>query len=178
MSQRNSGYERKERDLYETPEWVTKVIIPHIPSDAVVWEPACASGHMAFPLKAKYASDLVTMYGESGVDFLTAKMPDDCTAIVTNPPFNKMAEAFIRRALTLTKDVKGFVAMLLPVDFDSAKTRRDIFSDCAAFSKKVVLTKRIMWFEGTSSPSANHAWFVWDWRHSGPAEIHYAFVEK
>lgn len=178
MSQRNSGYERKERDLYETPEWVTHVIMPHLPADAVIWEPACASGQMAFPLKAKYASDIVTMYGETGLDFLTAPMPDDCTAIVSNPPFNKMAEAFIRRALELTKDVKGVVAMLLPVDFDSAKTRRDIFSDCAAFSKKIVLTKRIMWFAGgTSSPSANHAWFLWDWSHEGPPQLHYAFVK-
>jgi len=31
MSQRDSGYERKERDLYETPAWVTEAVIPHLP---------------------------------------------------------------------------------------------------------------------------------------------------
>ena len=30
MSQRHSGYVRKERDLYETPEWVTEALIPHL----------------------------------------------------------------------------------------------------------------------------------------------------
>lgn len=31
MSQRDSGYQRKERDAYETPEWVTLALIPHLP---------------------------------------------------------------------------------------------------------------------------------------------------
>jgi hypothetical protein len=31
MSQRDSGYERKERDLYETPEWVTTTRAPDLP---------------------------------------------------------------------------------------------------------------------------------------------------
>lgn len=44
MSQRDSGYERKERDLYETPEWVTLALVPHL-RRAInsVWEPAAAS---------------------------------------------------------------------------------------------------------------------------------------
>lgn len=182
MAQRNSGYERKERDLYETPTWVTGVLLPHIPKGAVIWEPACATGRMANVLKAKYASDIVTSYGDDGVDFLgvsTLSGREDCTAIITNPPFAKMAESFIRHALGLTKDVNGFVAMLLPIDFDSAKTRRDIFADCPAFSRKIVLTKRIVWFDkgdGTSNPSANHAWFCWDWTQKGPPVISYAFV--
>ena len=45
MSQRDSGYERKERDLYETPEWVTEALLPHLPTiGEVVWEPACGGG--------------------------------------------------------------------------------------------------------------------------------------
>jgi hypothetical protein len=31
MSQRERGYERKERDCYEIPEWVTDARIPHVP---------------------------------------------------------------------------------------------------------------------------------------------------
>jgi len=47
MSQRDSGYQRKERDLYETPAWVTDALIPHLPtSDCVVWEPAAGGGKM------------------------------------------------------------------------------------------------------------------------------------
>jgi hypothetical protein len=31
MSQRDSGYERKERDPYETPEWVTDPVNEYTP---------------------------------------------------------------------------------------------------------------------------------------------------
>ena len=31
MSQRESGYQRKPLDQYETPPWVTLALIPHLP---------------------------------------------------------------------------------------------------------------------------------------------------
>jgi len=47
VSQRNSGYERKERDLYETPPWVTEALLPHAQSiNGDIWEPAAGSGKM------------------------------------------------------------------------------------------------------------------------------------
>src|SRR5690606_19298825 len=47
MSQRDSGYARKERDLYETPAWVTEALIPHLPRfPKLIWEPAAGSGKM------------------------------------------------------------------------------------------------------------------------------------
>jgi hypothetical protein len=47
MSQRESGYERKERDLYETPAWVTLALLPHLPASIrTIWEPAAGSGQM------------------------------------------------------------------------------------------------------------------------------------
>ena len=45
--------------------------------------------------------------------------------------------------------------MLLRADYDSAKTRAHLFGACPAFSKKVVLTRRIKWFDGPCSPSEN-----------------------
>jgi len=69
----------------------------------------------------------------------------------------------------------GLIAMLLRTDFDRAKTRRHLFGDCVTFAKKLVLTKRIRWFEGSSgSPSFNHAWYLWDARHCGPPTLAYA----
>lgn len=181
MSQRNSGYERKERDLYETPEWVTLAIKVYIPEGAVVWEPACASGKIARVLLKDHivvGSDLVTDWGTPGVNFLhepvlpgikhdVRNLPLKANAIVTNPPFNKEAENFIRHGISLLKPVKGFMAMLLPVDFDSGKTRRDMFADCGGYAGKLVLTSRIVWFKPEpgakgKSPSQNHAWFMWD----------------
>ena len=65
--------------------------------------------------------------------------------------------------------------MLLRTDFDHAKTRQHLFANCEAFAKKLVLTRRIKWFEdGGSSPSFNHAWFIWDWQHEGPPTMAYS----
>ena len=67
------------------------------------------------------------------------------------------------------------VAMLLRTDFDHAASRAHLFADCATFAKKVVLTKRIRWFEGSKgSPSFNHCWMIWDREHRGPATLAYA----
>ena len=195
MSQRNSGYERKERDLYETPEWVTLAIKPYIPKDAVVWEPACASGKIASVLAEDhvvYSSDLVTNYnrGWPDTDFLQqSHLPVighsiKTDAIVTNPPFNRMAEKFIRHGIELLKPVNGWMAMLLPVDFDSGKTRKDMFGMCGGYAGKLVLTSRIIWFErddGTDNPSANHAWFMWDFskkRQTPRIYYHFKDAEK
>ncbi len=133
-----------------------------------------------FWCKRAYASDLVTDFGASGRDFLLSERPFGINTIITNPPFNKAAEAFIRHALNLMEPVNGFVAMLLPVDFDSGKTRRDMFADHPAFYKKLVLTSRIVWFEPEpgekkSGPSANHAWFCWDWNNSRKPTLEYLF---
>jgi hypothetical protein len=100
--------------------------------------------------------------------------PFGCDCILTNPPYD-IAPEFIRRALALMEPSRGQVMMLLRTDFDHAKTRRNLFADCPAFAKKLVLTKRIRWFqdERTASPSFNHAWFLWDWKHVGPPTLAY-----
>lgn len=182
MSQRDSGYARKERDLYETPEWVTDAVCKHIrlTVNGIIWEPAAGSGKMAKVLRSTLGgvreSDIST-----GVDFLTVS--DRCArehgiaAIVTNPPYDSATE-FCAHALRLMEPVAGVVAMLLRTDFDHAKSRSHLFRDCPAFAKKLVLTKRIVWFEPEpgakgKSPSFNHAWFIWDWQHEGAPTLAY-----
>lgn len=170
MSQRESGYARKERDLYETPEWVTAALCPHLHCDIRhIWEPAAGSGQMARALQATgrnvVSTDIVT-----GEDFLTTYMRGPFDAIVTNPPY-VLAKEFIERALSLPTRV---VAMLLRTDYDHAKTRAHLFAGCPTFSKKLVLTKRIVWFAGPkAAPSFNHAWYIWDKFHSGPPTLAY-----
>lgn len=168
MSQRDSGYARKERDAYETPEWVTLALVEHI-EYGHLWEPAAGGGKMVRALEtsefAVAASDI-----ETGTDFLkTDHMMNGSDAIVTNPPY-ELAQEFIEHALALRAKQ---VAMLLRTDFDHAKTRRHLFSD-PRFAKKIVLTRRIKWFEDSKGqPSFNHAWFIWDWKHSGPPILSY-----
>jgi len=182
VSQRNSGYERRKRDFYATPAWVTEALVPHIPERIEhVWEPACGDGAMAHPLTLAGFGVLATDIAEQGLmrfDFLGMEVPPCNTqAIITNPPY-ELATEFCERALMLTEANSGFVAILLRTDFDHAKSRTHLFRDCPAFAKKLVLMKRIVWFadengKPKASPSYNHAWYVWDWKHEGPPTIAY-----
>ena len=190
MSQRNSEYERKPNDLYETPRWVTEVLIDNLPRIAgKVWEPAAGNGSMARVLAENF--DVITSDVECPSpwpkelpcptvhDFFQEPITA-AEAIITNPPFTKgVCLPFVERALQLTEKHRGVVAMLQRVDWDSAKTRAHLFADHPAFAKKVVLRKRITWFveangKPRSSPSENHSWFIWDWLHAGPPTIAYA----
>lgn len=177
MSQRESGYARKERDLYETPEWVTEALRPHLPfiGRGPVWEPACGSGQMQKVLHSWF--DVLGSDIDLGRDFLTSDLQGSAVAIITNPPYDLGTE-FIEHALRLTEPKRGVVAMLMRTDFDHAKSRTHLFRDCPAFYKKLVLMKRIAWFveangKPKASPSFNHAWYIWDWKHEGPPTIAY-----
>lgn len=179
MSQRNSGYARKERDLYETPEWVTAALRPHMPRPvSEAWEPACGSGKMAKALASWCGSVTSSDIAQSqSFDFLKAELPGGVDAIITNPPY-EIAPEFVEHAIRLTESIGGMVAMLLRTDFDHAKSRSHLFGHCPAFAKKVVLTKRIVWFEPEPgakgrSPSFNHAWFIWDWKSEGAPTLAY-----
>jgi hypothetical protein len=83
MSQRDSGYERKDRDLYETPAWVTKELLSHLRACETVWEPAAGSGKMVGVLES-FAENVIATDIETGHVFREAERPAD--AIITNPP--------------------------------------------------------------------------------------------
>jgi hypothetical protein len=182
LSQRDSGYERKERDLYETPEWVTEALLPHLPRQLIhIWEPAQGSGKMCRVLEKALNKENASITGtdiEIGGNFFELSLiHPNMDAIITNPPY-ELATEFVEHALRLMEEPYGLVAMLLRTDFDHAKSRSYLFRDCPAFSKKVVLMRRIAWFveangKPKASPSFNHAWYIWDWRHEGPPTIAY-----
>lgn len=201
MSKRNSGQERRPRDAYETPAWVTRALVADLEmarilplnsatgEPLVIWEPAAGNGLMSGALAAcgyeVQASDIHAHPDCGACDFLSPAqswmmLGPRTGAIITNPPY-VLAEEFVDRALELMEPVRGLVAMLLSVDWDSAGTRRRLFRDCPAFRRKVVLLDRIVWFEqpdGKEAPSENHAWFVWDFRASTPPAISYAAMPK
>jgi hypothetical protein len=173
MSQRPSGYARQAHDQYFTPAWPTQALIPFLPAaPRHVLEPACGNGGIATPLAAAGYTVTCTDIAdpESPLDFLSMTSAA-CDLIITNPPFDTARE-FIEHALDLGV---GFVGMLLRIDYDSAKTRRHLFGDCPMFARKVVLTKRIVFFQRPgAAPSFNHAWFIWDRQHQGAPTISYA----
>jgi hypothetical protein len=163
MSQRASGYVRRPNEDYPTQAWVAKIIAEHLRVRErvhTIWEPAAGDGALAAALKDDGFRVVATT--DDFLAYIAAPEPVDC--VCSNPPYGAdgrglLACEFIRHALTLVP----VVAMLLRVDFDSAKTRKALFRDCPAFAGKIVLLDRIVWFDQPGAkPSENHAWFVWN----------------
>jgi hypothetical protein len=176
VSQRISGYARQGDDVYQTPEWATQLAVSYLRQQSCrhVWD--CANGpdsKMSQTLRGEGFQVTAT-----NNDFLAiCSVPhNDIDGIATNPPYGRngrLARQFIEHAHELVP----VVAMLLRVDFDSGKTRTNLFRDCPAFAGKIVLLDRIEWFtrrKGAPGPSENHAWYVWNRRHRGPPTIGYA----
>jgi hypothetical protein len=178
MGKHETGFERADRDLYPTPAWAVAALAEHFElADKSIWECAAGTGTMVEALKAAgaparaYCTDIIARdYPLDGLfDFTGGGNPPvpPVDLIVTNPPFgrgNRLAVKFIEAGLRRIVD-RGTLALLLPVDFDSAKTRSHLFRDNPYFTGKVVLTRRIVWFERNDgkkeAPKENHAWFIW-----------------
>jgi hypothetical protein len=171
MGKHGSQYARVERDLYPTPDWVVGALVEHVDLCGLrIWESACGDGRMAEALKthgaSTYATDIAGDYAEELFDFCSPGFPKGLgvpDGIVTNPPFSR-ANSFVDMGLTRIAS-GGFLALLLPTDFDSAVGRRRFFHDCPFFCARIVLTKRIVWFARSdgerAQPKENHAWFIW-----------------
>jgi hypothetical protein len=176
MSQRISGYQRIANDRYETIEpWPVMALLSQLPGIGWAWDPADdGDGHLIATLHRQGVKAI-----GSRPDFLSITEPPmaGVTDLITNPPLGparrgEQAVAFIRHALSLP--VRR-VAMLLPVDFDSASTRQDVFRFCSTFTGKLILLNRIRWITGsTGSPSTNHAWFLWDQDNIDAPTLRYA----
>lgn len=181
----NLGYDLIENQFYPTPEWVIdgliRVAVGHklLTIENQIWEPACGEGHLSKVLIKRgfdvYSSDLIYRgFSSNLLDFLTATECHGDT-IITNPPYGKLAEQFIRKAAELMRPVGGKVFMLLRNEYDSASTRRDLFGDNSRFAAKLTLTSRPKWIaNSTGSPRHNYAWFYWDFSkfHGLPSTLY------
>lgn len=187
MTQTVSGFVRQEADQYMTPEWAVESLFAVMPLYGHVWEPSCGQGAIVKvarrnPLVKVIATDINQDFSEDGCswDFLNPVIHDSylCPsqgpfAIITNPPYGKQgktAEKFVRIAVEITQVNHGRVAMLLPVEWDAAKGRRDLFEEFPSHVTKITLTERIRWTnlpQSKSGPTQNHAWFLWDHSRRG-----------
>lgn len=163
-----SKYERRENDLYETPEWVTRALLRHFPVQKHwrILEPAAGNHKIADVLREAGAGVItldIKTYDrphDFEQDFLTFNL-GRADAIITNPPYglqNRLAVWFVEHALASTD---GMVAMLLTAKFDFGKTRRRLFSDSTRFAAKINLIDRISWTGDGVTGTEDHAWYVW-----------------
>lgn len=178
-------YERRDHDFYATPPENVDCLHLAEPLDGTFWwEPACGTGNISKRVEeltgvGVCSTDLIDRgYGLGGKDFLLIeKAPEGITGIITNPPFDDLAEAFIRHAIDLMRPVNGKVIMFLRNEYDCGKTRRGLFNGKNPkypIAHKIVVTKRPRWIEGSKgSPRHSYAWFVWDFAHEGGAYISY-----
>lgn len=180
MTVRGADYKRRKLDDYPTPLEVIATLFDNVHIGPTIFDPACGKLNRVVAVarnmgKRAFGADII-----NGDDFFEPTVTHTRANIVTNPPYGDrrgtLALRFIERALELTKKNKTRVAMLLPIDFDSGKTRRHVFEH-PAFKLKLVLLDRIKWFNGQSG-STNHAWFIWDWTHKGPPVIKYATINR
>ena len=156
----NTAYKRNESDFYPTPPEATIALLDflEIPKDQKIWEPACGENHMVDVIKA-YGYDVIGTAIQTGVDFLTADMPDGIDWIITNPPFS-ISESFIMRCI---ENHRPF-ALLLKSHYWHAKRRLKLFRE---FSPKFILP--LSWRpdflfkkRGGGSPLMDVMWCVWD----------------
>jgi hypothetical protein len=191
-----SGYERRGRDFYATPTWVTEALLRHVRFRGPVWEPCCGTGAMSAVLTA-YCYEVVSTditdhgFGTPGIDFLAChSVPSGCRGIVTNPPYgdtgSHKAQArsssamldFVAHALTLTAMVRGQLALLVRLQWMAGRRAAELMTS-GPFAATIILTRRIQWFEmgeQTNTAQHHHAWVVFDHDHpsGSPPALLYA----
>ena len=179
---RRGDAERRHRNIadnfYPTPPEATRALLSVETFDGPIHEPACGEGHMARELSAAghtvVATDLNDRgYGSAGLDFLGQRVPL-ARHIVTNPPYGRgLADAFLRKALMLTRETGGKVAMLLNLSSLAEPTRTPLWRS-APPARLYAIDDVVCWPDPHRAPPAHftrqrYCWAVWTQDHKGPS---------
>lgn len=108
MSSTSRGKNVENDDFYATPIWVTKAILPYLPTDGAVLDPCCGEGAIldavqhrrptfGIELDATRTMTARTIHAVQHADALTVPWPD-APAVIMNPPFS-LAEKFVRKGI-------------------------------------------------------------------------------
>lgn len=181
MSQRGPRYERMRNEAYYTPPAAVRPLLSTLSlftlaTKYTLWECAAGAGHVAREFAGLcdvVATDIQPsrhqVFPVKPMDFLSDEplAVSNRLAIVTNPPYgeaNRLAIAFLRRALHLVSAKRGLVAMLLPFEFDAAGSRDEIVGGHPAFAAKITCAQRIRWLnlpQKKAGPMAHHSWYIY-----------------
>jgi len=146
------------RDRCYTPAYALDPLLPYLPADAVVWEPAAGAGHLVRALEAAgrsvYASEIA-----HGDNFYTHTPPVAWGVQVTNPPFSSKYH-WIEHSYALGRPW----ALLLPLETLGAQSAQRHFRRHGV--ELLLLNKRVNFIMpnlGLGGGGANFpvAWFCW-----------------
>jgi len=174
----NARPRRLPNEFYPTPPEATRALLSVEAFDGDIWEPACGDGRIAKVLTdhghAVIGTDLHDYgFGVAGVDFLRERCPR-AKHIVTNPPYGwGLADRFVRRALALTRETGGKVAMLLNMASLCHPRRTDEWREMPP-ARLYAIDDIVCWPEDRYGPPPRYftkhryVWAVWTHDHVGP----------
>ena len=142
---------RQHRDFYPTPLVAFTPLLPYIPEDLIIWEPACGDRRL---IKVLLANGFTANGSDFslGYDFLSEYRRFD--AIITNPPFS-LAFQFVRRSVKLA----DHVFLLLRLNFLASQKRADWFKKNEPSALFVLINRPS--FTGGGTDMTDYAWFYW-----------------
>jgi hypothetical protein len=121
-----------------------------------IWEPACGEEAIMNALYERGYHNQIGTDINLGVDFLTAEKRAD--VVITNPPFNDLAEAFIKRAIELKLQMFAF---LLKGQYWHSKNRLSLFRYYAPSYVLPLTWRPVFVKERGDSPTMEFQWSVW-----------------
>jgi len=169
---------RLPNEFYPTPPEATRALLSVEEFNGNIWEPACGDGRIAKVLTdhghAVVSTDLHDYgFGVAGVNFLHERHSRD-KHIVTNPPYGRgLADRFVRRALALTRETGGKVAMLLNMASLCHPRRTDEWRETPP-ARLYAIDDIVCWPEDRYGPPPRYftkhryIWAVWTHDHEGP----------
>lgn len=161
--------EREANDYYATDPRAIDCLKQRVELPHVILEPSCGAGHLSKRLEELghkvYSYDKIDRgYGEVQDYFFRETMPDDCSCILTNPPYKYAAE-FVLKSLELLPE-GGMCCMFLKTTFLEGKTRWEkIYRTqppfkVLQFSCRTTCAKNGD-FKRYVQGAVAYAWFIW-----------------
>lgn len=170
-SVRSAPREREANDWYVEPSWAVLGLLDVQRFSGLTLDPACGGGNIVDVLAGRdmdaVGSDLVNRVGRFSVaNFLEQRaVVDVVDNIITNPPFD-LAEAFLRKALTVARHK---VAFLLRLSWLEGRARRWVYDTTPLAAVHPFASRVSMPPGGSEIPAKGgavaFAWFVWDHSH-------------
>jgi hypothetical protein len=128
---------RIPNEFYPTPPEAVRALLSVETFDGSIWEPACGEGAITKVL-TEAGHEVVSTdrydygFGETGINFLDAQKPLARHSL-TNPPYGHgLADAFMLKAFSLTRQTGGKVALLLNLSSLCHPSRTALFGSACS----------------------------------------------